>query len=243
MDSLILALQFLTVLPLKIRKFSEKKMASSMIFFPVSGLFLGLFLSGIGRLLLMLNFSPLALSIILVVALVILTGGMHLDGLSDTADAFFSGRPREEMLEIMRDSHIGVMGVLSLVSVMLLKIGFLFSVSAALKTTALLLMCVLSRWSAVLAMFLFEYARMEGKAKVFIRGINLKVFLSSLAMVILLAFAIWRLKGLLVLAIVAGCAYLLGSFSRRKIGGITGDTLGATIELTETVVLFIMCIG
>lgn len=243
MDSFVLALQFLTVFPLKIKEFSEKKLASSVVFFPLIGLFLGLFLCGINQLLLMLNFSPLVLNIILTVALIIITGGMHLDGLSDTADAFFSGKPREEVLAIMRDSHIGVMGVLSLTSAMLLKIGLLFSLSAGLKTTALLLMCVLSRWSAVLAMFLFEYARKEGKAKSFIQGMNLRVFMFSLIMALILAFAIWKLKGLFALAIVAGCTYLFGRFSQRKIGGITGDTLGATIELTEIAVLFMLCIA
>jgi len=168
---------------------------------------------------------------------------MHLDGLSDTADAFLSGKPKDEMLAIMRDPHIGVMGVISIISVLLLKIGLLAAVAAPLKATSLLLMCVLSRWSSVLAMFLFSYARKDGKAKVFMLGMNLKIFLFSLIAVFVFAFTIWRMKGLITLLIVAGCAYLIGKLANRKIKGITGDTLGAVIELTEIIVLFTVCIS
>lgn len=243
MNSFLLALQFLTIVPLKIKEVSGKKIADAIIYFPFVGLLIGLALSGINALLSVLNFSPLAANIILVVALAGITGGMHLDGLSDTADAFLSGRPKDEMLAIMRDPHIGVMGVLSIISIMLLKIGLLTAAAQPLKTTALLLACVLSRWSSVLAMFLFPYARKDGKAKVFIQGMDLRIFAFSLFTVFIFAFTIWRSKGLFALLIAAGCAYLGGGFSHRKIGGITGDTLGATIELTEIITLFAVCIS
>jgi len=243
MTSFLLALQFLTIMPLKIKEISEKKIAGAMIYFPFVGLLLGLALSGINTLLLILNFPSLTVNIILVVALIGITGGIHMDGLSDTADAFLSGKPKDEMLAIMRDSRIGVMGAVSIVSVILLKIGLISAVPAPLKTNTLLLMCVLSRWSSVLAVFLFPYAREDGKARVFIEGMNLKIFALSLFAAIVVAFAIWRLKGILALLIVAGCVYLGGRFASRKIGGITGDTIGAGIELTEVAALFIVCIG
>lgn len=243
MTSFLLALQFLTIVPLKIKEISEKKIAGAMIYFPFVGLLLGLALSGINTLLLILNFPSLAVNVILVVALIGITGGIHMDGLSDTADAFLSGKPKDEMLVIMRDSRIGVMGAVSIVSVILLKIGLISAVPAPLKTNTLLLMCVLSRWSSVLAVFLFPYARKDGKARVFIEGMNLKIFALSLFAAIVVAFVIWRLKGILALLIVAGCVYLGGRFASRKIGGITGDTIGAGIELTEVTALFIVCIG
>jgi adenosylcobinamide-GDP ribazoletransferase len=243
MTSFLLALQFLTIVPLKIKEVSEKKIAGAVVYFPFVGLLLGLALSGINMLLLILNLSPLAVNIILAVTLTCLTGGMHLDGLSDTADAFLSGKSRDEMLAIMADPHIGVMGVLSVVSVMLLKVALLSAVAAPLKTTGLVLACVLSRWSSVLAMFLFPYARKDGKAGIFMRGMNLKIFALSSITAVLFAFAIWQLKGILTLLIAAGCVYLGGKFATMKIKGITGDTLGAAIELTEIIVLFAVCIG
>ena len=237
MASFLLALQFLTVIPIRVREAGEKQIASSVIYFPLAGLLLGSFLAALNLLLTYLDFSYVALNIILVVALAIITGGMHLDGLSDTADAFLSGKPKEEMLNIMRDSHAGVMGVLSLVSVLLLKIALLSSMTGQSRIAALIMMCVFSRWSAVLVMFCFSYARDEGKAGVFMRGMNLKVFILSSVIVVICAALAWQIAALIVLLIIAGCAYGFGKFATKRIGGITGDTLGAGIELTEIITL------
>ncbi|MHB8155439.1 MAG: adenosylcobinamide-GDP ribazoletransferase [Candidatus Omnitrophota bacterium] len=242
MTSFLLALQFLTTLPLMIGKFSEKKMAWALVYFPMVGLFLGLMLIGLNTLLSILGFHLGVINIILVIVLIIFTGGLHLDGLADTTDAFLSGQGKEKMLQIMRDSHIGVMGVLALISIILLKVGLLSSVNVAARPAALMLMCVLSRWSVVLIMYLFPYARQEGKARLFIQGLNLKIFIVSLAVVLLFSFAIWGLKGLLALVVISGCVYAINKIIVRKIGGVTGDTLGATIEVMEIAVLFIVCI-
>ncbi|MEI6832071.1 MAG: adenosylcobinamide-GDP ribazoletransferase [Candidatus Omnitrophota bacterium] len=243
MISFLLAMQFLTVLPLKVKQFNEKKIAWALVYFPVVGLFLGLILLGLNILLSILGISPEVVNIILVIVLIILTGGMHLDGLADTADAFLSGKTRKEMLEIMRDSHIGVMGVLALISTILLKVGLLSSVNFAAKPAALMLMCILSRWSAVLGMYFFSYARQEGKAKLFIEGISLKIFITSAIITIICAFVVMGLEGLIVLLIISIFTYMAGKFVSKKIGGITGDTLGATIELTEVVILLTVCIA
>lgn len=243
MNSLLLAFQFLTTLPLKIKEVNDKITANSMIFFPVAGLFIGFFLIGTDRVLSILNLSDFASNIILVITLIIITGGMHLDGLSDTADAFLSGKPKEEMLLIMRDSHAGVMGVLSLIGIILLKIGLLYSLNPAVKANALVLMCVLSRWSAVLSIFLFPYARQDGKARVFINAINPKIFIFSTLLAALFAYLIWQIRALLVMSIIAVLVYIGGKFVSKKLGGITGDTLGATVETAEVIVLFAVCIS
>lgn len=243
MISFLLAMQFLTVLPLKVKQFSEKKIAWALAYFPVVGLLLGLMLVGLNSLLSILGIPLVVVNIVLVIALIIFTGGMHLDGLADTADAFLSGKAKKEMLEIMRDSHIGVMGVLALISIILLKVGLLSSVNVAAKPAALMLMCILSRWSVVLIMYLFPYARQEGKAKLFIQGMNLKIFILSTITVIICSFLIWYIQGLIALLIVTLCAYAIGKFVSRKIGGVTGDTLGATIEVMEIATLLTVCIA
>ncbi|TRZ50353.1 adenosylcobinamide-GDP ribazoletransferase, partial [bacterium] len=185
-----------------------------------------------------LNFEPFISNTILIVLLIIFTGGLHLDGLADTADAFLSRKTKEEMLKIMHDSHIGAMGVLSLICILLLKIAFLSSISPALKTIGLLLMCTLSRWTLVFSMFLFPYARNEGKAKVFAEGVNFKIFISATIITLTSTLIIWRLKGLFVFGIIAMSTYIISKFINNKIGGITGDTLGAINELTEVIALF-----
>ncbi|MDD5156260.1 MAG: adenosylcobinamide-GDP ribazoletransferase [Candidatus Omnitrophica bacterium] len=241
MASFLLALQFLTIIPVKIKKAGEQEIAASMAYFPLIGLLIGVFLAGVNALLYNLNFSSLASNVILVVALVVITAGLHLDGLADAADAFLSRKNQEEMLRIMHDSHIGVMGVLSLISIILLKISLLSSLNIASKIPALLLACMLSRWSAVWAMFLFPYARREGKAGVFMRGMNLKILIICTIVAIVCAALIWGTRGLVALLIISACTYAIGKFSVSKIGGITGDTLGATIELTEIVTLLVIC--
>jgi len=237
MKEFLSAVQFLTIIPIKIKDMDERKLSGSMSYFPIAGLLLGLVLSVINNLFLGLGFSGLPLSIILIISLIIITGGIHLDGLADTADAFLSRKNKEEMLIIMRDSHIGVMGVLALISVILLKISFLYSIGIPSKITALFLMCILSRWSMVFAMFLFPYARKEGKAKAFIQGINPKIFTLATIITLICVFVFWKIDGILVFIITAISSYLAGKFINSKIGGITGDTLGALCEINEVIVL------
>lgn len=243
MNSFLLALQFLTVIPVKIKEMSSGKLAGAMMYFPFVGLLIGWILLLASYCFGAVGLPSLTANIILVVVLIIITGGMHLDGLSDTADAFLSGKPKDKMLEIMRDPHVGVMGVLSVICVILLKIGLLAMLGPQAKITGLLLMCLLSRWSAMLAMFLFPYARKDGKAKAFIQGMTPGIFILSLISVSVFSFAIWQFRGLAVLLIVTGSVYLFGRLCERKIGGITGDTLGAGIELAEIVTLSVVCIA
>lgn len=242
MNNFLSAIRFLTILPLGRKDPSETSLAAATVYFPLVGLILGLLLVGLNALLPIFGFSALVSSLILVVTLIVITGGMHLDGLSDTFDAFCSGKSKEEMLDIMRDPHIGVMGVMSLVSVILLKVGLLYELSGHLKIIALILMCVLSRWSAVFQICIFHYARKEGKAKVFFQ--NKRIISPVIATIFAIAVAagIGRGMGMAALSVVAVCSYFWGKFVSRKIYGITGDTLGAAIELAEVVTLGVILI-
>lgn len=238
MKKFLLALQFLTILPVKIKSADDKEIADSLIYFPVAGLFIGLALVVINGLLGFFNFPRLAADTILIVSLIAITGGMHLDGLADTSDALLSARNKDEMLTIMRDPHIGVMGVIGILSILILKIAFLFSLDPSLVPAGLILMCALSRWSLVLSLFLFPYARQEGKAKVFSKGINSKIFILATIAAFICVLATAQLKGLIILGIIALWACLFNKLISKKIGGITGDTLGATGEINEVITLF-----
>lgn len=237
MSGFLFALQFLTIIPIKSEITDPKKVADSLISFPIVGLLLSFILIGINHLLFILGFQGFISNIILILALTALTGSIHLDGLSDTFDALLSGKNKDRMLEIMRDPHIGVMGAISIISVLLLKVSFLSSLSPSIKNNALILMCVLSRWSLVAAVFAFPYARENGKAKIFTANVNLKVFLSATIFTLLYVLLAWGLKGLLVFIIAAWSVYLICNFINKKISGITGDTLGALLELNEVLVL------
>ena len=240
MRNFLSALRFLTIIPIGTR-YADEDLPKAMIYFPVVGLLLGALLLGVNDFLTILHFDSLALNIIVVIVLIAVTGGLHLDGLADTCDAIASGKDKEKILEVMHDPHIGTMGVLSLLCSFFLKISFLYSMSVPLKTAAFIVMCVLGRWSLVFSIFLFPYARREGKAKVFIEGIRPGIFV--LSTVIALAFTVmaWSLRGLIIFGIIAVSVYMFNRFIENKIGGITGDTLGATNELAEVVVLLSMC--
>jgi adenosylcobinamide-GDP ribazoletransferase len=242
MKSFLLALQFLSIIPVKINRLDKKEIAFSLVYFPLIGLLLGLVLVGINSLLLFLKFPRFSIDVILVISLVIITGGLHLDGLSDTCDALSSGKDKNGMLEIMRDSRAGVMGILSLISVILLKIALLYSITNSVKPVSLILMCSISRWALVWAVFLFSYAREAGKAKDFFEGITLKIFILATILILLLVIVSWWLKGLLSLMITAGCVWIIGKFISKKLNGVTGDVLGAINEITEVLVLLSVCI-
>lgn len=237
MNSLLSAIRFLTIIPIRTKEEAEEKLSCALVYFPAVGFLLGGILAGLNLFLTFLSFNPILTNTILVVALIILTGALHLDGLADTLDAFASGKDREGMLEIMRDPHIGTMGALGLISVILLKIAIVSSLDNNIKNTALIFMCVLSRWSLIAAIYLFSYARNEGKAKAFFGNLTLKELILSTAFTLLFVCMIWRWKGLLVFLVALIFMYLFNRYAAKRIGGITGDILGATLELNEVFIL------
>jgi len=238
MRGFLLALQFLTIIPIGTRlSIDRNKLHQAVAYFPLVGFLLGLILVGVNNLLVFIQLEQFLINTILVILLIILTGGLHLDGLADTFDAFLSRKSKSEMLKIMRDSHIGTMGVLSLVSIILIKLSLLCSLSLAVKNVSLILMCLLSRYSLVLSMFSFPYAREQGKAKTFIEGMNFKIFSLATIITLFCVIILWQLKGLLPFILVVIFVFLTGRFITKKIGGITGDILGAINELVEIFVL------
>ncbi len=239
MKSLIFALRFLTVIPFSFRHDTEKNIISdSMLFFPVIGLLIGIILASICSLL--NNLVPdLLLSIIIILILVIITGGLHLDGLADTIDGFYAGNNKESILRIMRDSHIGTMGVLALITVILLKIGFLLSLTGDIRLKTLIIMPVISRWSIFMTIFFFKYARSEGKAESFFVNLKWIKLLIATAITLGIVYFMFELKGILLLSVIVVVALIGGIMTTKKIGGVTGDTLGALCEINEVSVLLL----
>lgn len=226
-------------MPLRPRKpFDAKAFSQSVAYFPLVGFLIGLILIGINNLLAQFFAYDFFINVSLIAALIVITGGLHLDGLADTFDALGSGKGKDEMLQIMRDSHIGTMGVISLVCVILLKLSLLQTLSPSIKNYSLIVMCVVSRYALVLSMRWSPYARKEGKAKVFIEGKVFSPFVLSTLITLVCSYLFLTTIGLLALIAAVSFAFLLGKVFTKKIGGITGDTLGATNELTEILVLF-----
>ena len=232
MNSLFAALQFFTVLPIS-KSFNEKEIGGILPFFPSVGLVLGLLIMGVFLFLSIFLKSPLLLAFLMVALLAWLTGGLHLDGLADTFDGLWSARDKERILEIMRDSRIGAMGVLGLFFVLGLKVLSLSALSFDLTWKALLLAPIFSRSLMVGIIYFMPYARQSGMAKIFCDHKKIWHVLVALSFSLALGFSLLQLYFLLPLCF---CFLAVGALlyrSHKLIGGMTGDVLGASAELAE----------
>ena len=232
-----MAISFLTILPVAPRS-TDAGMAEARGYFPLVGLALGGALVGIDMALEPL--FPLVLSAaVLVAATVVLTRALHLDGFMDSCDGLLGGFTPERRLEIMRDPHSGAFAVTGVVVLLLLKWTALVSLPSHIRIAALALFPCLSRWSVVLTMDFFPYARAQGMGTPFQagskwRGLALGTLTAGLAGLLLAGGA-----GLVLLATVAVVALALGRWMAGLLGGLTGDTYGAVNEVTEVTVLLV----
>ncbi|MFO7815447.1 MAG: adenosylcobinamide-GDP ribazoletransferase [Halanaerobiales bacterium] len=240
MNSFLIALQFITTIPVKKElKYSEKEIAHSMIYYPLVGSILGLVLvliNLIGSKLL----PDLVSSSLLLMFFVLLSGGIHLDGLADSFDGFLGGKNKKEILSIMRDSSIGVYGVLAVFLILIFKFTLLIELPIARKNMILIIVPTISRWAMVLAVYLFPYARKEGFGKAYKLYLKKKHVLAATVWVLLLTLILFFWKGALVLGVSFLIIWLIGEFITRKIDGLTGDNYGAINEIMEVAVLLLM---
>lgn len=228
------ALRFLTIIPISWGALDdEQHFKKSLLYFPCIGVMIG----SIGYLVVSLALLYLPQPVVAVVAVIYLggiSGFLHLDGLSDSADGLLSSRPRGECLKIMKDSRVGAMGVIALVCVMLAKFAALSSMSSEILCLAVFFMPVAGRCAILFSMAHLPYARSEGG----LGGLFYSKKSKSAALVAMLLFlvllAILAPSKLLVsLAALVGVPFIFGTWCRRQLGGATGDTLGAVCELTE----------
>lgn len=233
------ALRFLTILPLPGRfGAAEKDLAHAAPFFPLIGLLLGCIAAPAAKLLFIL-LPPLPAAALTVLLLLAFSGGLHLDGLADTADGFFSARTRERMLEIMKDSSIGSMGAIALALVLLLKTACLASLNEPLLP-AVLLMPLAGRAAILILMALLPYPREHGLGRLFAlyfhSSAGKAAALAGLLLCALAAHVLAGAQGVAVMAATLLLTLFFAALCQRKIGGATGDTLGAACELAETAV-------
>ena len=182
----ITALRFLTILPLpRWRESGQADVGPSLVYFPVVGLIIGLFLAGLSRVLLMVLPPPIT-HLLVLIALVLITGALHLDGLADTCDGL-AGHTVEDRWRIMRDSHTGSFGVAGIVCLLLLKYVSLNNVPAQWLVPALVLMPMAGRWAMVYAISLYPYARPTGLGRVFKQQANGKNLIIATVFVLAVA--------------------------------------------------------
>jgi adenosylcobinamide-GDP ribazoletransferase len=212
-----------------------------MAYYPVIGLLLGFILWAAHWALSL--FLPRALGDGLVLLiLVIVTGALHLDGLADTLDGLAAGKAPEERLRIMKDHRVGTFGVVGLILVLGLKFLALHSLLTQDVGKALLVALTLSRWSMVQLTYRAPYARREGGLGLPFKE-NLKKREMVMATITSLAVSLFFLRfwGAILWLGVGVITLLIQSFFEKKIGGITGDILGAANETNEVFALILIC--
>jgi adenosylcobinamide-GDP ribazoletransferase len=243
-NEFITALQFLTRIRL-VREpaCDEQSFGRCVAFFPLVGVVAGTILALAA--LATGGWLPATVRSILLVSLwIFITGGLHCDGLMDTADGVLSGRSPQRMLEIMKDSRVGAFGVVAMILLVLWKWALIHDMPASLLAPALISMMAFGRFGMVLVILRFPYAREEGMGKAFSLYAGRRSLWIAITTVLLLLAALWLFSGALIAVCAAvaalasaGFALLFGSWLTGKLGGLTGDMYGAATELAEVVAL------
>jgi len=236
------ALSFLTVIPLpRRREVSPEQVGRSTGYFPVVGIIIGLILAGLYWLLRLILPSAVV-SGLLLICLVVLTGGLHLDGFVDTCDGIAGHKTPEARWQVMHDSRAGAFGIVGVCCLLIVKYVSLNSVPDSLMMATLVLMPVVSRWAMVYAVFAYPYARPSGLGKVFKEMASRR----RLAIATLVALAVvipwFRLAGLVIMLGVWVIVVAMAAYLKRKFSGLTGDTYGAINEVAEVGVLILVCL-
>lgn len=240
MRNFLIAIQFLTKLPVRLKKeVKPAELGKSMAYFPLVGACLGLFLWAVY--VLSSTFLPGLASIVIVVAAsVFITGGFHLDGFSDTVDGLSGGKDKQQILKIMSDEKTGALGVAAIVLLLFMKVSILYSMPNYLIFSSLILMGSLGRWSMVFSARVYPPAKTEGLGNKFIKNLNNRAVVWASIIMLVLLFTLARARAALILSLaiiaVAGFNYWM----LKRIDGLTGDTLGAINELVEVVTLLVI---
>jgi len=252
LQGLVAAFQFLSRFPIPIRiDYDHATFRRSVPFYPLVGCAIGLLLWGLAYV--ATTFLPLLPAAVLVlIGWVGITGGLHLDGLMDTADGILSHRPREQMLEIMKDSRVGAMGVIACVLHLSLKLALIYSLLDKGWLQALLplvLIPVWSRWWMTASIAYWPYARPNSGMGSFFKetprryvafGAILCLLISASVGAVAMqqaathAWVSYPAFSLIVVAVMLAVGLAASGYFSRKLGGLTGDTYGAANELLET---------
>ncbi len=249
MNGIALLFKFMTRLPIGFEpKFESDSLGKSMKFFPVVGMVMGIILFIFFWLFSHFIYSSMLMAVLLVIIEVVLTGGLHLDGLADTFDGIFSYRSKQKMLEIMKDSRLGTNGGLVLILYFILKVALLYDLDVTFGVPSgivFLLTPAFARLNSVVNCYAAPYARATGMGKTFVDNTNGISLVIATLLTLIYGFIICKvfllpyiLLGIIPVLMILG--YIFAKLMTRKIGGVTGDTLGAVVEISEILVIFMI---
>jgi len=242
-EQFIILIQFMTRIPIPLKiSYSEKKLGKSIKFFPLVGLIIGLILYFANLLITVylknIFYNKTIIAIFLIILEILIVGIIHIDGLADTFDGLFSYAKKEKMLEIMKDSRIGTNGTVVLILYFITK-TVLISEIITINSKYLIIYPIIARLSTPVNAGLSNYARKSGMSNAIISENGIFEVIFSLALSIILVFYIIGIKGIVAISIAFVFIIIFMLNVRKKIDGITGDTMGACLELTSILVLFL----
>jgi adenosylcobinamide-GDP ribazoletransferase len=232
----LLAVRYLTIVPLSRRGHAGlEDLGGAAPWFPVVGAGLGLVLAAVDVLTVRV-FPPLLAALLTVTAWKLLTGGLHLDGLADCLDGL-AGRDPVERRAIMSDSRIGAFGAIGLILFLMLELAAVSELPPAARWRALVAAPVIARATPAMLGRLFRPARAGGQGALFFGGLGRAAAPVALAVALVAAAVVLGWLGIIALAVGVAGAVAVGTFLAGRLGGVTGDVLGAGVEVAELAVL------
>ncbi len=243
MRDFITCLEFLTRIRFSNRTdWRDEDFSCSVPYFPLVGLVIGAFLGAVNYGLVYLAVPDFTRATLLILAEIIITGGLMYDGFMDTSDGVFSARSRERMLEIMKDSHVGSNAVLAVIVLILLKVSAYLAVNPAELTVALIAMSVATRTFMVIFIVNFPYARKTGIGHMFKMYARPRYTVIALLIGIAIT-ALCGAKYLILMAVTFALVFGIAKFLQSQLGGLTGDTYGALTECGNVLYLLSLTVG
>lgn len=242
MRDFITCLEFLTRIRFSRRTdWRDEDFSRSVPYFPLVGLVIGAFLGAVNYGLAIIAVPDFMRAVLLILAEIIITGGLMYDGFMDTSDGVFSARSRERMLEIMKDSHVGSNAVLAIIVLILLKVSAYLAIQPQQLTAALIAMSVATRTFMVIFIVNFPYARKTGIGHMF--TMYAKPVYTVIALVLGIAItAVCGTQYLIIMALAFVLVFGIAKFLQGQLGGLTGDTYGALTECGNVLYLILAII-
>lgn len=236
------AVEFLTIFTVS-RKHdvTEGDLAKSVVYFPMVGFLIGVILNYSDKALAW-TVPPTIANALLLIMLVLITRALHIDGLADTLDGIMGGHDRMSRLEIMKDSRLGTAGALGIVLLLLVKYLCFNNLFDNDKASALLIAPMLGRWSQILMVFRANYGREQGMGSAFVGHLRSSGMIATSAVALGLAVFVSGIWAAILIASVALFTIVCRWYLVRKLGGVTGDAIGAVSELNEALTLLLFVI-
>jgi len=243
--SLVIAFSFFTIIPMPTIDWTPGRMKHVPMMMPIIGLVLGLMTYALFSILQVLDITPILKGVLLCLTYLIYTGALHVDGYIDTADAYFSRRSIEEKLIIMKDSNVGAFGATALVFYAITKTAVLSeicvrgSINVNKYGILLIFIPIISRLLQSSMIYLFKPAKQNGLSRMF-GELDSRVTIIHFLILVIIAISLFVIIGAkaLILPSAAMLYYILFYFSSKKhFGGITGDLMGAFLEVSELIML------